>query len=913
MTTNQPKSQNIGQSSVIEPEQLLNNLLKSAQKLLPCDFGVLALWDQDAEALVPFYGQIKTENSMRTTESLPILRLGEGVIGQVAQSRMSMNVPDVTTNPHYRQVDENVRSELAVPVLHDDELLGVLDVECYHPNAYRPEHVEVMQALAGQAALLIETLRLYKVLRGNYDELQDAHSDLVLRNEISRLTTSQDDPKNVIPAIVKTLCQYSRSDAVILFLWNETTRQVNYAVDHNIIPNELSFDSFQIAETSLDLPLLQGKSMVFNAIQSLDDLPLGGIGKRVHSVLALPLVARRRSIGGVVFLRAKLNAPFSTQQIQRLQLPLDQIALSLDNKELLYIMEQRLEESQSLLRLSEIAAHHIKFDETMAQILDITERMLGIVAAGIMVYDRQDGVLIPQKGFGFSETFYDNRLPVNVARSLSAVAFNMGHPQYTNDVSTLSGHEAEIAAHCGLANMLVAPLRIQDDPLGVIMVANRNIPFDADAARLLTVIGSHIATALRNFDYDSRLRLFRGFSEISRRVSSELVSEHVLVEACQSVVESIPGVDHAGIVLHHDGHQDGGLVVAEYPIEGAIGQRLQLKNYPVYEQMEAIGEPIVVNDVPSAQDWLGPNYDLLMNIGVQSLIVIPLVVQNEFIGSLGLDARRKHHHFTEAEVEFANAIAGQIGVSIQNAKLFEQIEARTEELQEANRLKSEFLAKMSHELRTPMNSILGFSEALTSGIYGELNSKQTNRLSRITHSGHNLLSLIDDLLDISKIDAGKMELSLGEMDLVSEIRACISGFEPQTQAKNLSLSVDAPDSAPYVVADSMRIRQIINNLLSNALKFTSEGGVSVKLTVQDRYIQVAVQDTGIGIDASHLDIIFDEFRQADGSTTRRFGGTGLGLAITRRFIQMMHGKIWVESTLGKGSTFYFTVPIAPQT
>lgn len=893
------------QQDIIEPEELLNNLLESAKQLLPCDFGVLALWDAEAEALVPFYARVQAAN-FSDMEMPPVLRLGEGIIGYVAQTRQPLNVADVSANPHYREIDQQVRSELAVPVLHNNRLLGVFDVESRQLNAYRPEHVRVLQALAAQAALVIETARLYNSLRGNFHELQDAHSDLMLRNEISRLTTTNDPTKKVLPLMVEILAKLSRADAVIFCLWDEHNQRSIQIVEHK--PEEIAIDGTALAASLAETPLLDGKSMVFNEIANMEDLPFAGLNIPLFALLALPLVARRRTIGAGIFIRRQ-ERPFSTQLIQRLQSPLDQIALSLDNKQLLENLELRLSETQALLKLSEIAARHVEFDESMSQILETTENMLGVKAAGILVYDRQENLLIPLKGYGFSDDFYSRRLPANIARSLAAIAFNMGHPQYTNDSSTLSGIEADLAETSGLYNLLAAPLRVQDYPLGVILVANREIPFDSDSARLMMAIGSHIASALRSFDYVVRLRLFRGFSEISRRVSAELVSEQVLVAACQSVVEAIDGVDHAGIVIN-ESRKAGGVVVAEYPLEGAIGRRLVLEGYPVFEQMELTGESIVLNDLPASEDWLGPNYHLMMDIGVQSIMVIPLVVQNQMIGSLGLDARREFHHFTEAEIEFANAIAGQIAVSIRNAQLFEELEARRAELQEANRLKSEFLAKMSHELRTPMNSILGFSEAILTGIYGDLNAKQSNRVQRIIHSGKTLLALIDDLLDISKIDAGRMEMSLDAIDVGAEIKACIAIFEPLSQAKSLELSLDCPPELPRAYADAMRVRQVVNNLLSNAVKFTQEGGVKIEVHARADEIEVAVQDSGIGIEEQHLEIIFDEFRQADGSTTRRFGGTGLGLAITRRLIEMMQGKIWVESTPGQGSRFIFTLPRA---
>lgn len=899
-------------NSAIDPESLLNSLLQSAHRLLPCDFGVLALWDAEEEVLVPFFASVENAGSgAKQPLSPPVLQPGDGIIGYVAQSKQPLNVPDVRLHSQYREVDASIRSELAVPILRDGQLLGVLNVESRTYAAYTSEHVSVLQALADQAALVIETSRLYNRLRNNYFELQDAHSEMMIRNDISRLSTSELS----IEALARETCRlvgvYGVAEACWLFLWDDNRQAVNYSSiwqDTSLEMDNLldSMPTKKISELLVD----NAKTLVLNQMQTQQQTLLDAFEPSPQALLALPLIARRRPIGGVLLLRYQSH-PFTTQHIQRLQAPLDQIALSIDNKSLLREMRERLHESQALLRLSEIATHSYEFDDTIRKILQLAQEMLGMQAATILVHDRQDNVLIPlRNGFGFAESLQTMRFPVNAVRSLCAIAFNMGHPQYVNEQKSLYGQERFLANDNNFRNMLVAPLRVQDTPLGVIVVANLASTIDSDTARALNAIASHIASVLRHFDYVVRLRLFRALSDISRRVSSELVSEQVLVAACQSLVEAIEGVDHAELIIN-DNAPDDSLVVAEYPRLGSIGTRLTLQDYPVYEQMLATRASVVINDVSSAEDLLQPNYDVLSANGIQSLMIVPLFVQNEFLGSLGLDARDKHHHFTEAEIEFANAIAGQIAISMYNAQLFEQLDARTVELEEANRLKSEFLAKMSHELRTPMNSILGFSDLVASGAYGELNEKQADRLGRIQTSGRNLLALIDDLLDLSKIEAGHMELHAAPVNIKEVIEVAMASIESQALAKELALTFTIePGLALVVHADSLRVQQVVNNLLSNALKFTDDGGIHVTLSAgTDGFLQVCVQDSGIGISSEHQRFIFDEFRQADGSTTRRFGGTGLGLAISRYLIEMMGGEIWVESELGEGSIFCFTLPL----
>jgi signal transduction histidine kinase len=230
-------------------------------------------------------------------------------------------------------------------------------------------------------------------------------------------------------------------------------------------------------------------------------------------------------------------------------------------------------------------------------------------------------------------------------------------------------------------------------------------------------------------------------------------------------------------------------------------------------------------------------------------------------------------------------------------------------LEQASRAKSEFLANMSHELRTPLNAILGFTEMILDDLYGEVPPELKEPLADIQTNGKHLLRLINDVLDLSKIEAGRMELALGDYaveDVVATVRASLRSLATE---KGLDLVTEVEENLPDAYGDSKRITQCLLNLVGNALKFTKHGRVSVGVGRQGELLRYRVADTGIGIPAEQLDAVFAEFRQVDTTTTRDFGGTGLGLSITKRFVEMHGGRIWVESELGKGSTFYFTIPI----
>jgi signal transduction histidine kinase len=245
-----------------------------------------------------------------------------------------------------------------------------------------------------------------------------------------------------------------------------------------------------------------------------------------------------------------------------------------------------------------------------------------------------------------------------------------------------------------------------------------------------------------------------------------------------------------------------------------------------------------------------------------------------------------------------------------------KVEARTLELQEANRQlaeasrhKSQFLANMSHELRTPLNAILGYTELILDGIYGEVPERIRVVLERVDKSGQHLLGLINDILDLSKIEAGQLVLSLNDYSLQDVVQAVFTAMEPLAAEKGLRLKVALMADLPVGSGDERRINQVLLNLVGNAVKFTDAGEVRIQATTSDGTFVVSVSDTGPGIAEADQQKIFEEFRQADGSSTRKKGGAGLGLSIARRIVELHGGRMWVESRPGAGSTFWFTLPV----
>ena len=283
-----------------------------------------------------------------------------------------------------------------------------------------------------------------------------------------------------------------------------------------------------------------------------------------------------------------------------------------------------------------------------------------------------------------------------------------------------------------------------------------------------------------------------------------------------------------------------------------------------------------------------------------------MVREGQLIGCLGV-TRNQPGDFPADTIDLLRTFATQSALAIQNARLFQEIADKSRQLEAASQHKSEFLANMSHELRTPLNAIIGFSEVLAQGMFGEVNDKQSEYLHDILESGRHLLSLINDILDLSKIEAGRMELELAEFDLPQAIQNALTLVRERALRHGIALHHVIDDRVGDIRADERKVKQVLLNLLSNAIKFTPEGGrIEVRAAPADGTVEVSVTDTGVGIAPEDQETVFEEFRQV-GTADKKADGTGLGLALSRKFIELHGGRIWVTSQVGVGSTFTFTL------
>jgi signal transduction histidine kinase/putative methionine-R-sulfoxide reductase with GAF domain len=657
-----------------------------------------------------------------------------------------------------------------------------------------------------------------------------------------------------------------------------------------------------------------------------------------RTVLSVPMIRDGRSLGAITVAR-RVVRPFSDEQIELVKTFADQAVIAIENVRLFTELQQKNDAlTQAHAQVSESLEQQTATSEILRVIssspTDLQPVMDAVAENAARVCGAADALIFHVEGGALHRVAQFGSLAVNVptVRRISREtptgrAILERRTIHIEDIVPLLEIEyalvREAAIAVGARTHLAAPLMREGVPIGAILIRRTTVqPFTDRQIELLETFAAQAVIAIENVrlftelqssnrDLTEALDTQTATSDILRVISGSRTDVQPVFDAIvQSAVRLLRG--HTGALTRIEGDQLqlAALVGADAAMTAAINATYPRPLDSAGAHIGAIRDraPVSVADI-STDPRVSEGARAAARVGgYRSVATVPLLRRDDVLGTLVV-TRQDPSAFADDELGLLQTFADQAVIAIENARLLSELQRRTQELEVASQHKSEFLANMSHELRTPLNAIIGFSEVLTERMFGELNEKQEEYLRDIYASGQHLLSLINDILDLSKIEAGRMELELTDFDLPTAIGNALTLVGERAGRRAIALHQAVDRRLGQIRGDERKIKQVLLNLLSNAVKFTPEGGrVDVRATVSDGRAEVSVTDTGIGIAPEDQEAVFEEFRQV-GTADKKVEGTGLGLTLSRKFIELHGGRIWVESQVGVGSTFTFTIPV----
>jgi GAF domain-containing protein len=938
-------------SSPTDLQPVFDAIVRSTLELCGARFCVAYRYD-GAQLHVVAHDNLTPETVALLDARYPQPPSRETATGVSVLERRIVHIPDATSGEGVPPGSyafaraQGWASLLAVPLLRDGQPIGNIAVARVEPGPFTAQQIALVRTFADQAVIAIENVRLFTELQEKNTALTRAHAQVTESLEqqtatseiLGVISSSPTDVQPVFDAIVRSSVQLcgARMGAVYRF-----DGQLLHLVAHHNYPPAVLAMLQQMHPRPPQEDQASGRAVLTCAPAQIADM-LADPAYRTEvalaggwrSILSVPMLRSGEPIGAIVITRAEAG-PFSNGNIELLNTFAEQAVIAVENVRLFTELQEK---NQALI------AAHAQVSEALEQ-QTATSEILRVIASSPTdvqpVFDAvvKNAVRLCHGNFG-ALWRYDGQLEHLVGHhNITGQALEYLHrlgPRLPSRVilerrtiqiadfesdPTVS-EEIRIGARLrGSRSNVSVPMVRGADCLGFIVVGKSEPGhFPEKQVSLLQTFADQAVIAIENVrlfkelearthDLTRSVGELRALGEIGQAISSSL-DLHTVLRTIVARATQLSGTD-AGVIYEYDEQREVFLPRATEYLEAEVVETMLAtpvrKGEGATGRLAEVREPVQLPDIlaaPAESRVRGS----LVHAGYRALLAVPLIREGHLLGALTV-IRKATGDFAPEVIELLRTFATQSALAIQNARLFQELADKSQQLEVASQHKSEFLANMSHELRTPLNAIIGYSEMLQEEAREGQQDALVPDLEKINAAAKHQLGLINDILDLSKVESGKMELELADFHLPTAIDNALTLVRERATRRGITLEATIDSRLSTVRADERKIKQVVLNLLSNAVKFTPEGGrIEVRAVPGEGGVEVSVSDTGVGIAPEDQDAVFEEFRQVGGSATRQ-EGTGLGLTLCRKFVELHGGRIWVKSQVGVGSTFTFTVPI----